>query len=462
MTEQSTGLGVSDAKEDQQDSTENSSIDDAFGMEIRRRLKLESFVASGLGKNKEKIGRVDTFWKVVWPKLEESGWRKENGTGHNLGGIKFFFPPFLKNFIVAKREDHYERIRDVLDRILGRHTQDETAAADAYEAEMKKVLKLLSKPEGRKRGPVKDDTTLTWSKGQAPKKQMLDLSWKEGGRNFPKKSSRIGREYQVEDTPNAGTWKAPENDDERQYEQVWDPVLAVAKGIDLADIVKDVPSNKKEKALIWLGAHEYEIAGFEEAVKNMECDNGSDWNPDMRRRFRDEIFRSRKDMDAVHGAMEIEMKTCLAYYLGTFRMSNDYRLLKTVCEEERQEGYSATEHGKDACAICGDGGSLLICDGCEGEYHMDCVQPSLAEIPEGHWECDDCVNEKFLAAREHLIRNSELFEKAQSESKDTTDPMDSEFIAYRPTDFALQSVSKMAMRVSEALRNFSPPGTVAS
>ncbi len=42
----------------------------------------------------------------------------------------------------------------------------------------------------------------------------------------------------------------------------------------------------------------------------------------------------------------------------------------------------------DECEICGDGGDLLICDGCEKSYHPQCV--NLNEIPEGDWFCPKC------------------------------------------------------------------------
>lgn len=39
----------------------------------------------------------------------------------------------------------------------------------------------------------------------------------------------------------------------------------------------------------------------------------------------------------------------------------------------------------DACCVCWqneDQGRILICDGCDQEYHAYCVDPPLAELPE--------------------------------------------------------------------------------
>ena len=40
---------------------------------------------------------------------------------------------------------------------------------------------------------------------------------------------------------------------------------------------------------------------------------------------------------------------------------------------------------------------------------MSCLRPPLASVPEGNWECDDCVNSKFLDGRDELIRTSRVF-----------------------------------------------------
>jgi hypothetical protein len=43
----------------------------------------------------------------------------------------------------------------------------------------------------------------------------------------------------------------------------------------------------------------------------------------------------------------------------------------------------------DRCGVCGDGGDLLICDGCDTSYHLHCV--NLSEVPEGDWFCPECI-----------------------------------------------------------------------
>jgi hypothetical protein len=44
----------------------------------------------------------------------------------------------------------------------------------------------------------------------------------------------------------------------------------------------------------------------------------------------------------------------------------------------------------DECAACRHGGDLLCCDTCASAYHLGCVWPKLATVPEGVWSCAEC------------------------------------------------------------------------
>lgn len=44
------------------------------------------------------------------------------------------------------------------------------------------------------------------------------------------------------------------------------------------------------------------------------------------------------------------------------------------------------------CEICNRSDRediMLLCDGCDAGYHMDCLMPALTQIPEGSWYCDN-------------------------------------------------------------------------
>ncbi|NXX15648.1 AIRE regulator, partial [Podargus strigoides] len=58
----------------------------------------------------------------------------------------------------------------------------------------------------------------------------------------------------------------------------------------------------------------------------------------------------------------------------------------------RRRGLSL--HGsenEDECAVCGDGGELICCDGCPRAFHLSCLVPPLPRVPSGTWRCSSCV-----------------------------------------------------------------------
>lgn len=260
-----------------------------------------------------------------------------------------------------------------------------------------------------------------------------------------------------------------------RFDLIWDPNeflkanQAMRTELDQnVDPIAKVPFNKKEEALVRLHERGYDLTGFDEEVRNIKPVDGSDWSKEKKEKFHRETFKHRKDLRAVALAMNITMKECLTYYFGHFKKSDDYRLCKTVCAEERLEQMAAAEFGTDSCAICDDGGNLLICDGCEGEFHMTCLKPMLKVVPEGHWECDDCVDRKLLEARDNLIQYSGIFQRQESkkrkldemadnETSQDDEDSDQEKVAFIPTENVMQAVRSFAEIVSNAL---SPPATM--
>lgn len=50
----------------------------------------------------------------------------------------------------------------------------------------------------------------------------------------------------------------------------------------------------------------------------------------------------------------------------------------------------------DLCGVCKEPGQLLICDGCERAFHLQCI--GLSTIPAGDWFCQDCAVQKGLTS----------------------------------------------------------------
>ena len=61
------------------------------------------------------------------------------------------------------------------------------------------------------------------------------------------------------------------------------------------------------------------------------------------------------------------------------------------------------------CEVCGRSDRedrLLLCDGCDLGYHLECLDPPLASVPRGDWFCVDCASTEQQQAR-HANRHSD-------------------------------------------------------
>ena len=70
--------------------------------------------------------------------------------------------------------------------------------------------------------------------------------------------------------------------------------------------------------------------------------------------------------------------------------------------EEIAEQHSTEE----VCKVCrwgDDAEHILLCDRCDAEYHLYCLEPPLAEVPAGDWFCPACVREtEATRGSEHM------------------------------------------------------------
>jgi len=61
-------------------------------------------------------------------------------------------------------------------------------------------------------------------------------------------------------------------------------------------------------------------------------------------------------------------------------------------DEDEAEETGSIEHD-NTCAICDDGGDLLVCSFCSNAFHIPCLDPPLSSVPTGEWQCPLCIEE---------------------------------------------------------------------
>lgn len=148
-----------------------------------------------------------------------------------MGGIDFI-PDGIDPETSKRGEDYYDTIRSVIDRVLSRRNESEAAIADKYIAQTSSNQNAIQKSPSNnnngtstKRGPGRprrnpapsSPTGSSTPRSSSPKpspKVVMDLSWKDGGKNFPKRCSRVGAKYQATELPEAGTWNDVDKDKE--------------------------------------------------------------------------------------------------------------------------------------------------------------------------------------------------------------------------------------------------------
>jgi hypothetical protein len=52
--------------------------------------------------------------------------------------------------------------------------------------------------------------------------------------------------------------------------------------------------------------------------------------------------------------------------------------------------FSNKKENRELCAICRDGGELILCDNCPRSFHLKCLKLKDEDIPEGNWYCPRC------------------------------------------------------------------------
>ena len=61
---------------------------------------------------------------------------------------------------------------------------------------------------------------------------------------------------------------------------------------------------------------------------------------------------------------------------------------------------------EDHCRACSRLGDMVCCDRCPAVYHLHCLKPPLAEVPEGDWTCPSCIAIQNSDVNDAIIRTA--------------------------------------------------------
>ncbi|KAM5222755.1 LOW QUALITY PROTEIN: PHD and RING finger domain-containing protein 1 [Hipposideros larvatus] len=81
------------------------------------------------------------------------------------------------------------------------------------------------------------------------------------------------------------------------------------------------------------------------------------------------------------------------------------KILKKIPVENARAG-EEEEEDPTFCEVCGRSDRedrLLLCDGCDAGYHMECLDPPLQEVPVDEWFCPECVVPEAAASTAEAV-----------------------------------------------------------
>ena len=85
-------------------------------------------------------------------------------------------------------------------------------------------------------------------------------------------------------------------------------------------------------------------------------------------------------------------------------------------KREREEEPSQKVNN-EYCALCRNGGNLLLCDNCVRSFHLECLKLEEDDIPEGNWFCPICTMQKEVKERKEKKKNDVKQEMDEAQRK---------------------------------------------
>ncbi|XP_054826530.1 PHD and RING finger domain-containing protein 1 isoform X2 [Eublepharis macularius] len=86
-------------------------------------------------------------------------------------------------------------------------------------------------------------------------------------------------------------------------------------------------------------------------------------------------------------------------------------VLKKIPVENTKSQKNELEDDPTFCEVCGRSDRedrLLLCDGCDAGYHMECLNPPLSEVPVDEWFCPPCAPANMAPADTDRVSEEEV------------------------------------------------------
>jgi hypothetical protein len=170
----------------------------------------------------------------------------------------------------------------------------------------------------------------------------------------------------------------------RRHDTIWDPARAdeaEKRGEDIEGFLSgNLELVKKQCLMELLHMSNYcvETARREyDRIAKFGGEPTSKMEPHEGRKFERLLVKKKKVFNTLARKMQRNPSDCMIYYYWWKRTKWSYKSMKSAWKS-------------DFCAVCDDGGELILCDKCERPYHLGCLNPPVKAIPEGDWYCPRC------------------------------------------------------------------------
>ncbi|TVU08426.1 hypothetical protein EJB05_41830 [Eragrostis curvula] len=155
------------------------------------------------------------------------------------------------------------------------------------------------------------------------------------------------------------------------------------------------------------GVHLRNLAGSHSGVNNGQQSSTSGMPPYINHTIKGAWERSSPDADAAKPVMELisARDVCLSILRRDIFPTKEAELSQKSAPNNNE---SSPLFECMRCESMEDPTKMLICDSCEGAFHLSCCKPRVKKIPQEEWYCQICSRKKPKRQREKLGPKHEL------------------------------------------------------